>query len=345
MAETTKIQWCHHTFNPWRGCAKVHTGCENCYAEKEAKRFPKNRGIWGHRGTRVKAADATWAEPLRWNIAAAAAGERRRVFCASLADVFEDWQGDVVDHQGRILHRCNYCGSNWAAGDKPPCECGRDHAVNRLTMNEMRRDLFAMIDRTTWLDWLLLTKRPERIGECWYPIIQRNANGAEVHDHVTLLRPNVWLLTSVSDQATAERMIPRLANWRHCAPVLGISVEPMIGPINFGGYRGLLEEIDWVIFGGESGHHARPCNLRWILDGINQCRNEDAAPFMKQAGGYPLVNHDDDELADWARKRTHLEHAHVIEVYLRDKKGGDLAELPEALQVREFPAVREGVLS
>lgn len=101
MAAETKIQWCHHTFNPWRGCTKIHEGCANCYAERDSKRFPKVRGVWGPMGTRVRAAD--WSEPIRWNAAAEAAGERRRVFCASLADVFEAWDGPIVDHKGGIL--------------------------------------------------------------------------------------------------------------------------------------------------------------------------------------------------------------------------------------------------
>ena len=98
MGDVTKIQWCHHTFNPWRGCSKVHTGCLNCYAEKEATRFPANRGIWGPHGTRVRAADSMWSKPIAWNKAAEACGERRRVFCASLADVFETFDGGVLNH-------------------------------------------------------------------------------------------------------------------------------------------------------------------------------------------------------------------------------------------------------
>jgi hypothetical protein len=104
MAEKTKIEWTHCTFNPWRGCSKVHAGCAHCYAEREAKRFPANRGIWGPNGTRVKASAAMWAEPAKWNAQAQAAGERRRVFCASLADVFEDWDGAIHDHNGDQLY-------------------------------------------------------------------------------------------------------------------------------------------------------------------------------------------------------------------------------------------------
>lgn len=89
MAENSKIQWTHHTFNPWRGCEKVSEGCKHCYAEQLVT---KRQGLplWGKDAPRKVAAESTWREPLRWNRQAEKDGERRRVFCASLADVFED---------------------------------------------------------------------------------------------------------------------------------------------------------------------------------------------------------------------------------------------------------------
>ena len=89
MAENSKIQWTHHTFNPWRGCTKVSEGCKHCYAETMSKRNLKVLGQWGPNGTRVVASESMWREPMKWDAAAKAAGERHRVFCASLADVFE----------------------------------------------------------------------------------------------------------------------------------------------------------------------------------------------------------------------------------------------------------------
>ena len=88
MGETTAIQWTDHTFNPWIGCTKVHTGCTNCYAEKlGAARL----GVrWGDKADRRVTADSTWKHPQRWANAAKRAGVRRRVFCASLADVLDE---------------------------------------------------------------------------------------------------------------------------------------------------------------------------------------------------------------------------------------------------------------
>ena len=123
MADKTKISWCDATFNPWWGCVKVSEGCQNCYAETFAKRT--GHAIWGPAATtqRRTFGDKHWQEPLKWNADAVKAGERRRVFCASMADVFE---AHPQLHTERAL-------------------------------------LWAMIEQTPALDWLLLTKRPENI--------------------------------------------------------------------------------------------------------------------------------------------------------------------------------------
>ena len=122
MAEKTGISWTHHTFNPWWGCTKVSPGCKNCYAETFASRYGFD--VWGPGKARRTFSLAHWEEPLKWNRDAELAGERRRVFCASMADVFE--------------------------AEAPAGELAR---------------LWALIRLTPWLDWLLLTKRAERIAE------------------------------------------------------------------------------------------------------------------------------------------------------------------------------------
>lgn len=123
MGENSRIEWTHHTFNPWIGCQKVGPGCDHCYAEAMmADRY--GRVEWGPHGSRSRTSPANWRKPLAWDRAAAAAGERPRVFCASLADVF--------DNHGSIT-------SGW------------------------RGDLWHLIARTPHLDWMLLTKRPGNI--------------------------------------------------------------------------------------------------------------------------------------------------------------------------------------
>lgn len=98
MGENTNIEWAHHTFNPWEGCTKVGPGCDHCYAEARNKRF--HGGNWGPGAPRRRTSPSNWAKPRRWNTQAAEKGVRYRVFCASLADVFDnevpaEWRADL----------------------------------------------------------------------------------------------------------------------------------------------------------------------------------------------------------------------------------------------------------
>jgi protein gp37 len=108
MGEKTEIAWCDSTFNPWVGCQKVSAGCDNCYAETLMdKRYHKVE--WGPHGERKRTSEANWKLPLRWNKAAKAAGTRPRVFCSSLADVFDNqvnqsWRIDLFDLIGETEH-------------------------------------------------------------------------------------------------------------------------------------------------------------------------------------------------------------------------------------------------
>ena len=130
----TKIEWCStlgpdgilyhgNTFNPWWGCMKVSPACKNCYAEAFANRF--HAGLWGPSKTTPRgiASEKYWKQPLKWNAKAKKTGVQLKVFCASMADVFEDHPG-IID---------------------------------------ARKRLFDLIEKTPNLNWLLLTKRPENI--------------------------------------------------------------------------------------------------------------------------------------------------------------------------------------
>lgn len=120
MSANTSIEWTDHTFNPWWGCSKVSAGCANCYAEGVAGRFSTGN-LWGKGAERKPASEKVWHDPLRWNRAAEKAGRRDLVFCASMADVFED----------------------------------------RRDLDAPRERLWGLIRATPWLRWLLLSKRPE----------------------------------------------------------------------------------------------------------------------------------------------------------------------------------------
>lgn len=270
MGANSKIEWCHHTMNPFRGCARVHTGCLNCYAERMSKRNPGVLGVWGVNGTRVVAAEKTWGEPLKWNKAAAKAGERHRVFCASLADVFENWQGPMVNADGLPLMKWHMAmdKNRWFDAGDETHQYKPEQCVN-ITMDDCRKRLFDLIDATPNLDWQLLTKRPENIAKMW-------PGG---------FRKNVWLLTSVSDQQTADAMIPPLLQCRNLAPVLGLSMEPLVGPVDLSPW---IDRLDWAIVGGESGSppRVRTMHPQWVQSIRDQCQAAGVPFFFKQWGEF-----------------------------------------------------------
>ena len=298
--KNSKIEWTDHTFNPWRGCAKVSAGCANCYAETLSGRNPKTLGIWGLRGTRVVASRSIWSEPAKWNEQTAhdcrLCGEvyyagrfdglaectcsgkpvfchprKPRVFCASLADVFEDWKEETTVLKG---------------------------APDFRDLDEARRALFCVIDETPNLDWLLLTKRPENVMRM-VPDWWRNA-----------FPNNVWMGTSVENQEMAYKRIPELLQIP--AKVRFLSCEPLLGPVDLRGMNldpgdpffsywpltgehiadGMNEprinkgaaRIHWVIAGGESGPQARPMSWGWA-DGLRiQCKAAGVPYLFKQWG-------------------------------------------------------------
>ncbi len=99
MAENSKIEWTDHTFNPWIGCQKVSPGCDHCYAEAMMD-HRYGRVQWGPHGERKRTAPANWRKPLQW--AKLPSARRQRVFCASLADVFDNqvpkqWRADLFE--------------------------------------------------------------------------------------------------------------------------------------------------------------------------------------------------------------------------------------------------------
>lgn len=101
MAETTEISWAHSTFNPWIGCTKVSPGCDHCYAERDMA-IRRGRVEWGAGKARSRTSAAYWKQPMTWDRKARESGEPWRVFCASLADVFDnevdpDWRADLWD--------------------------------------------------------------------------------------------------------------------------------------------------------------------------------------------------------------------------------------------------------
>lgn len=258
MGENSKIEWCSHTFNPWWGCTKVSPGCDSCYAKRLSKRW--GHDLWGPKANRRFMSDAYWRKPLNWNKKAEKAGVRARVFCGSMCDVFEIYEYD------------------------------KDIAFNIF---QERWRLFELINRTPWLEWLLLTKRIQNVA---FPYSWTNDWPA-----------NVRLGITVVNQEEADRDIPKLLK-------LGVpnflSIEPMLGPIDLyvsmwlGGDQDwqnegrhslpgdILNALDWIVVGGETGPRARPMHPDWARSIRDQCKAPGVPYFFKAASGRALIPDD-----------------------------------------------------
>lgn len=241
----SKIEWTHHTANLWHGCTKVHEGCDNCYAETLAKRWGND--IWGNDKPR-KEIKSVWNDLDKYQRLAKEKNEIHRVFVGSMMDIFEKPM-NVVDAKGNQV----YCNSSntW----KTDTGLLRDEFFNNIDLQMYENLMF-----------LLLTKRPSNINKF-------------IPEHWKEEPPkNVMFGTSPVNQQTSEKLITQLLE------VKGkrfLSVEPQLDSINIQGFL-FNGGIDWVIQGGESGHHKRPFNLDWAYYLKQQCEATNTPYFFKQ---------------------------------------------------------------
>ena len=306
MGKTT-IAWTHYSWNPWWGCTKVSTGCANCYAEAWDKRTGGSH--WG-KSERRFFGEKHWREPLKWNEAARKAGERRRVFCASMADVFEDAPG----------------------------------------LDEQRRKLWLLIHKTENLDWLLLTKRPENIERMYLDCYPWGSDPApnvwlgtsvEDQDSASERIPHLLKVPARVRFLSVEPLL-RIVD-------LAVAGAFVTNGVALRASRDSGDGVSWVIVGGESGPRARPCDVAWIRSIVEQCKAANVPCFVKQLGSKPIemvprcgmpslisgLLQDCGFQPDPGAVRD-MEIA-CARVDLRDSKGADPAEWPEDLRVQEFP--------
>lgn len=285
MAESTSIEWCDSTFNPFIGCTKVSPGCDNCYAARSTP--ARTLGVaWGPGEPRRRTSAETWAKPKQWNAKGFYA-------CANCGGRNEGRDG--TDRDGAGTWVCKACGSERLQRVRRRVFCASLADVfDNEVPDEWRVDLFKLIAATPNLDWLLVTKRIGNVARM-------------LGDWQTVpLLPNIWLGITVVNQAEADRDVPKLL--RVPAAVRFLSVEPMLGAIDLrdglavepdrgGGWRpktkfGEWPAINWVICGGESGPKARPMHPDWARDLRNQCAAAGVPFLFKQWGEWSELHGD-----------------------------------------------------
>lgn len=258
MGANSSIEWCTHTFNPWWGCQRVSEGCTRCYAETLANRY--GHAVWGPAKTTQRRAmsEQYWRQPLKWNRDAEQAGERARVFCASMADVFEEHP------------------------QLPP----------------LRERLWTLIEQTPMLDWLLLTKRPEHIDQMLPSRWRRAEQGMPRNVWLGFSAEDQrrfderWAIME-----WLKRMWYPSIVFLSAEPLLGpLDISEALDEIDLGDeeHQRWSGTLDWVIVGGESGAQARPMHPDWVRSLRNQCQAAGIPFFFKQWGSarpYTHVDH------------------------------------------------------
>jgi protein gp37 len=311
VSTSTAIQWTDVTDNiivveggGW-WCRMISPGCMNCYAAKlnQSAFFGGNKRAYkGEAPTMVLRPEICdgWAKQTK----------PKRHFVASMTDVFGEW----------------------------------------VTQNQVDYFLYSMLQAPKQT-FQVLTKRPDVAKHC----IDIWLDGAGL----VKLPPNVWLGVSVEDQKRADERIPVLLSIP--AKVRFLSVEPMLGAVHLDNWFWQLPEpicpscprdadcgcgfqtakqngrpsIDWVIVGGESGARARPCDVQWVTNIVYDCRVAGCPVFVKQLGACAAT---DESTSDGWPAGTEFDVNCITRIKLKHPKGGDMAEWPEDLRVRDFPA-------
>lgn len=282
----SKIEWCDHTFNPWMGCTKVSVGCQFCYAE-ELMDHRYHKVQWGPQGERKRTSAAMWRQPLRWKSPfyqcahcgwrghdfeslsmvkcphcgqMALQAARARVFCASLADVFEE----------------------------------------RAELEPWRVDLLRLIEQTPELDWLLLTKRPENVVKMIEQAqvaagAEANARGWLARFSNVWVGATVENQAAADERIPALLQVPARGRFLSCEPLLGpvdLWGENYVNPngVRTGVVTNWLGGLHWVIAGGESGHQARPMHPDWVRSLRDECQAAGVPFLFKQWGEYIPIN-------------------------------------------------------
>jgi protein gp37 len=271
MGANSKIQWTDHTFNPFIGCTKVSPGCEHCYAEAWAKRY--GRAEWGPRAERVRTGASTWRQPLRWNAEAERTGKRPRVFCASLADVFDnrapdEWRVDL-----------------WRLIASTP-------ALDWLLLTKRVVNVGAMVP-PAWLDawpahvWLGITVTDQAEADRDIPLL------LEMPAPVRFLscEPLLGQINLLGHMLGFAVRNPALCACGHghgftrCPNTGGVSKRCHVKDCACSGFlRASKDGLHWVIAGGESGPNARPIHPDWVRGLRDQCAAAGVPFLFKQWG-------------------------------------------------------------
>ena len=306
MAKHTNIAWATSTFNPWIGCTKVAPGCDNCYADAIDKRMRFGGELhWGVGAPRHRTSASNWAQVRTWNRKAAAGQRPWRVFCGSLADIFDNevpqsWRWEL-----------------WHLINETP-------ALQWLIVTKRVGNV------------------PTMVPQCWYNVAGFPAN---VRLLITVCNqqeadrdiPKLLALPCDNGISYEPALEPvNFREWLEPFNELDATMKPPNRPqwIIVGGESAQGRRTS-----------ARPFDLQWARDTIAQCKAADVPVFVKQLGSNIIVPNDSvnewpneeaffDNISDDYIPQYQGE---LMPLYLQDRAGADPNEWPTDLRVQEFP--------
>ncbi len=265
MAENSSIEWTDHTFNPWIGCTKVGPGCDHCYAEALAT--SRLKVLWGPGAPRRLSAASTWNQPRRWDRKAFAAGIRQRVFCASLADVFDNevdpaWRADLFTLIREtpnldwllVTKRIGNAAKMAAAAGGWPANVWLGATI--VNQEEADRDV----------PKLLATAGPRYRFLSMEPLL-----GPVDLRKLVLPGTQPGQFNALTGEVAFTSLIER-------------SGTVFMGPLE-------TPHLNWIIVGGESGAGARPMHPDWARNLRDQCAAASVPFLFKQWGEWRLATH------------------------------------------------------
>ncbi len=336
---STTIQWTNETWNPTVGCTRTSPGCKNCYAfalhdmrhaaHQNGKDLPDQ---YAKPFTELQMMQDRLDKPLHWK-------KPRKVFVNSVSDLFhEDVPEEFINKVFAVM------------------AIAKQHTFQVLTKRAER--MFAYLKTVRDDDRDL-----QRFANAACEVTQSPC-AAGLFDETDWPFKNVWLGVSVENQKYADQRIPYLL--KTPAAIRFLSCEPLLGPVDLrhvhfentveidaltgdhGVNRPLMgrsaSRIHWVIVGGESGQDSRTCRTEWLQAIIRQCQVAGVPVFCKQLGANvttTLPEHESWPGHDGPNSPVQFMgdgFGNYKVSGLQDKKGGNMAEWPEALQVRQFPA-------
>ena len=303
------------TINIGAGCSLVNGACANCYAMSVTAGLNSKM-----KGTAIRMIEEG-GDTKRAN-------ELERLYDGTTKTVngIEVWTGKVIPHPHRIDDFLR------KTGIKPWFVSSLTDFWHEDFEDEYLADWYAAFGVNSKQRLLVLTKRPERQLElltdpAWQKLVMEKAKKhlAKYPKAGHLSMPTTWPLPNVWNGASAGEhkvlvdvfktllQTPSACQWLSLEPLYA---DPKLGEALSEYSREASSNLKWAIFGGESGPRARPMDLEWVEKGIVDCRKYGIAPFVKQKG---------EVLAKTLQ--------------CKDKKGGDILEWPESIQIREYPTI------